>query len=194
MHLEEYRQRRDFAKTPEPSGTEPRSGSRSTFVIQKHKASRLHYDLRLEVDGVLKSWAIPRGPSLNPAEKRLAMETEDHPLNYAEFEGVIPEGEYGGGTVIVWDKGTYENRSARNGDIISMAEAYKEGEIKFHLTGKKLHGEYALIKTERGQKNEWLLIKKKDRYADARRKLVSHEPRSVLSGKDIKDVRQESAA
>lgn len=159
--LTTYRAKRDFKATPEPKGSvPPRAGkSKPIFVVQKHQASHLHYDFRLEWNGTLISWAVPKGPSLNPAVKRLAMQVEDHPLDYASFEGVIPEGNYGGGTVMVWDRGTWEAESDPD-------EALERGEIKFRLHGKKLRGSWVLVRTRRlGNKPSWLLIKHKDRYA-----------------------------
>ncbi len=181
--LREYKRKRDFNKTPEPLPKIRRDTKKHIFVIQEHHASHLHYDFRLEMGGVLKSWAVPKGPSLDPAIKRLAALTEDHPLDYATFEGIIPEG-YGAGTVIVWDTGTYENSSEKNGKPLSMAEAFKKGHIKFVLHGKKLKGGFALIRFYNNNKN-WLLIKLDDEYADAHKDLVTTQTRSVLSRKTI---------
>jgi DNA ligase D-like protein (predicted 3'-phosphoesterase) len=153
------------------------------FVIQKHAASSLHYDFRLEVDGVLRSWAVPKGPSTDPREKRLAMEVEDHPLSWGDFEGVIGAG-YGAGAVIVWDNGTYENLL----EDVSMAKALERGHARFRLEGKKLRGGYTLRRTSGGDKPKWLLMKRRDEDADARRNPVSTEPESVLSGRTIEDV------
>ena len=169
--LSEYRRKRDFATTPEPKGAGRRSTAR-LFVVQKHRATALHYDFRLEAGGVLVSWAVPKGPSLSPAEKRLAMAVEDHPLDYARFEGVIPEGEYGGGTVMVWDIGTYELEGGESFD-----EAMRRGRIVFTLRGKKLRGGWTLVRTG-GRK--WLLMKRKDRYA-SEADIAAAKPRSVLS-------------
>jgi bifunctional non-homologous end joining protein LigD len=155
--LAEYQRKRDFSKTPEPKGTPAPSGQ-NRFVVQKHWATRLHYDFRLEMDGVLVSWAIPKGPTLNPAEKRLAAHVEDHPIDYYDFEGTIPKGEYGGGTVMVWDWGTYELEEW------TPAESLKRGEVKFRLNGVRLKGRYALVRTRSDK--DWLLIKKKDEAAD----------------------------
>ncbi len=163
-------------------------GEERIYSVQKHDASRLHYDLRLEKDGVLKSWAIPKGPSKDPSDKRLAIETEDHSLDYADFEGIIPEDEYGGGTVIVWDKGTYKNVTKENGEVVPMEQAYENGEITLVLNGEKLQGGYALIRTPREGKEQWLLIKTDDAYADARRNPTSTEPASVISGKTIEEM------
>jgi DNA ligase D-like protein (predicted 3'-phosphoesterase) len=164
------------------------------FVIQKHAARTLHYDLRLEVDGVLKSWAVPKGPSTNPRERRLAVPTEDHPLDYAEFEGTIPEGEYGAGTVLVWDTGTYRNlRAEKEEDGASMEEAIEEGRVEVWLEGKKLAGGYALIRTGRGVENRWLLIKMRDAEADARRHPTRTQPESVLTGRTLEEIAGEDA-
>jgi len=189
--LARYREKRDFRRTQEPSGEKSRrrSGDRPVFVIQKHDASNLHYDLRLEVDGVLKSWAVPKGPSTDPRERRLAMPTEDHPLDYADFEGVIPQDEYGGGTVLVWDIGPYRNlRAEKDDDGASMADALADGKIEVWLDGQKLQGGYALIRTGKGGDARWMLIKMKDDAADARRNPVSTEPDSVLSGRSLEEV------
>ena len=158
------------------------------FVIQKHHASSLHYDFRLEVDGVLKSWAVLRGPSTDPRDKRLAMQVEDHSLGYADFEGVIEEGSYGAGPVIVWDTGTYENLSEDE----SMAEALERGSARVWLHGEKLRGGYTLRRTSGGSKPKWLLMKRRDEEADARRNPVSTEPRSVLSGRTVEEVAAEA--
>jgi len=155
------------------------------FVIQKHDATSLHYDFRLEVDGVLKSWAVPKGPSTDPHDKRLAMEVEDHSLDYADFEGVIEEGGYGAGTVIVWDTGTYENLL----EDLSMAEALARGHARVWLNGEKVRGGYTLRRTSGSAKPKWLLMKRRDEEADARRNPVSTEPRSVVSGRTIEEVR-----
>jgi DNA ligase D-like protein (predicted 3'-phosphoesterase) len=156
--------------------------------VQKHDASTLHYDFRLEAGGVLKSWAVPKGPSLKPKDKRLAVPTEDHPVRYADFEGVIPEGEYGAGPVIVWDRGTYRNLSEDGGEEIPVEKAVDRGHVKVWLEGEKLTGGFALTRAGRGKKPRWLLVKMKDDGADARRNPVSTEPRSVLSGKTIDEL------
>ena len=152
------------------------------FVIQKHDATSLHYDFRLEVDGVLRSWAVPKGPSTDPRDKRLAMEVEDHRLSWGDFEGVIEDG-YGAGTVIVWDRGTYENLNEE-----SMAEALERGSARFWLNGEKLRGGYTLRRTGGGAKPKWLLMKRRDEEADARRNPVSTQPESVLTGRTIEEV------
>src|SRR5216684_5514626 len=164
--LTEYRRKRDFSRTPEPAGTpakQPAARAGLRFVIQKHAATRLHYDFRLELDGVLKSWAIPKGASLDPGEKRLAVHVEDHPLDYGGFEGVIPEGQYGGGTVLLWDRGSWTPEDP------DPAEAYRKGALKFRLDGNKLHGHWALVRMggkAAGERHEnWLLIKERDKAA-----------------------------
>lgn len=191
--LQTYRDRRDFRRSSEPSGKNGRKPeSRPIFVIQKHDASRLHYDFRLEIDGVLKSWAVPKGPSPAPRSKRLAVETEDHPLDYADFEGVIPEDEYGGGTVLVWDAGSWKNHSEDDdGKPMSAVRAHESGKLVFELWGKKLRGKWSLVRMDSSDSRQnWLLIKGKDEHADARRNPVSTEPLSVLSGRDLKGIRR----
>lgn len=187
----EYERKRDFRKTPEPKGGRRKPGGAPIFVIQKHDASTLHYDFRLEVDGVLKSWAVPKGPSTDPSEKRLALPTEDHPPEYADFEGVIPRDEYGGGTVIVWDRGTYENITEKEGEIRPASEALEAGHFLVWLKGEKIRGGYALQRTGEGGDVRWLLVKMDDGEADARRNPVSTEPESVISGRTIEEVAQE---
>ena len=193
--LKEYKKKRDFKRTEEPKGKRGKSSKQPIFVIQKHDASRLHYDFRLEIDGVLKSWAVPKGPSTDPREKRMAVLTEDHPLDYAHFEGVIPEDEYGGGTVMVWDMGQYKNiKEDEEGDKkTSMKDAFDNGHITVHLKGKKIKGGYALIKTKRGKGDQWLLIKMKDDDADARRNPVSSQPKSALTGRTLIQIQKEES-
>jgi DNA ligase D-like protein (predicted 3'-phosphoesterase) len=188
--LGRYRSKRDFAATPEPKGRRARGPRQARFVIQKHDATALHYDFRLEAGGVLKSWAVPKGPSTNPRDKRLAMPTEDHPVDYATFEGLIPEGEYGAGPVIVWDQGTYRNLTIRDGDEVPVSQALEDGHLKFWLDGEKLTGGYSLRRTTigRDRREKWLLVKLSDEAADARRNPVSSQPRSVLSGRTIQEV------
>lgn len=188
--LRKYRSKRDLNSSGEPAPSKKRAGKaydKPIFVIQKHDASHLHYDFRLEMNGVLKSWAVPKGPSTNPTDKRLAVETEDHPMEYATFEGVIPEGHYGAGPVIVWDTGTFDNIKEKDGTAISLQQSYKNGQIEVDLHGKKLQGGYALIRTAPADEKKWLLIKMRDKYADARRNPTNTQPESVLSGKVIKD-------
>ena len=194
--LATYESKRDFRKTPEPQDAEVEfdwAEERPIFVIQKHQARSLHYDLRLEVDGVLKSWAVPKGPSTDPSDKRLAMPTEDHPLAYADFEGVIPEGEYGGGTMIVWDRGSYRNLTEdKEGEdaFRSLPQQLEDGHVEVWLEGQKLSGGYALIRTG-GGRARWLLIKMKDDAADARRNPTSTEPQSVKTGRTLEEVREQ---
>jgi len=189
--LREYREKRDFARTPEPVGVGRKPGAQPIFVIQKHDASTLHYDFRLEVDGVLKSWAVPKGPSTNPRDKRLAVPTEDHPLEYADFEGVIPKGEYGGGTVLVWDIGTYRNLKTKDGQEVPMAQTVVNGHVTVWLEGKKLRGGYSLIRTGKGEEARWLLVKMDDSEADATQDIVRTRPESVLSGRTIEEIAQQ---
>lgn len=191
--LEKYRAKRDFRISPEPKGiVKKRRGREPIFVIQKHDASHLHYDFRLEINGVLKSWAIPKGPSTDPRVKRLAIETEDHPLDYAYFEGTIPEGEYGAGTVMIWDIGIYEDIKETNGTIIPMEQCYQEGHIEVFLHGTKLEGGYALTRFRGKEENpQWLLIKMKDNYADARKNPVSSQPDSAVTGRSLKEIAKE---
>lgn len=189
--LQKYRQKRDFRKTPEPQGEGSQSGEAPIFVIQKHDASKLHYDFRLEVNGVLKSWAVPKGPSTDPREKRFATPTEDHPLDYADFEGVILKGEYGGGTVLIWDEGTYRNLTEKDGEEIPMDRAIDQGHVAFWLEGKKLRGGYALTRFRKGKKEGWLLVKMDDQEADARRNPLSTQPTSVRSGRGLDEVAEQ---
>lgn len=196
MPLNEYRKKRHFNVTPEPAGE--RSAARAAkapalkYVIQKHRASHLHYDFRLEWHGVLLSWALPKGPSLDPAVKRLAMHVEDHPLEYASFEGVIPEGEYGGGTVMVWDEGTWEPEQP------DPDAALAKGDLKFALRGKKLGGSWALVRT-RGYggyrasegKSSWLLIKHRDEFASVE-DIAAAQPFSAASGRLLADIAREN--
>jgi DNA ligase D-like protein (predicted 3'-phosphoesterase) len=188
--LAEYARKRDFSKTPEPRGS-PAASTTARFVVQKHAASRLHYDFRLEVEGVLRSWAVPKGPSTDPKDKRLAMPTEDHPLDYMSFEGVIPQGEYGGGSVIVWDTGTYRNLSRSGGHEIPVAEALRRGHATVWLEGHKLLGSYALTRVASGREERWLLVKKRDDHADAGADIVGDDPRSVITGRTIEQVAEQ---
>src|SRR5579864_722684 len=184
-----YRTKRDFSKTDEPSGEERvASSSRLRFVVQKHAARQLHYDLRLEWDGVFKSWAVARGPSLNPADKRLAVEVEDHPLDYGDFEGTIPKGEYGGGTVMLWDRGFWTPEGAK-----STEDALQAGDLKFTLEGDKLKGSWVLVRMRgdkfRGKRTNWLLIKHRDAdSSDAAGDAVLSEDHSVASGRTMQQI------
>ena len=188
--LKKYRRMRSFQETPEPAGGKPKPGKQPIFVIQKHHASQLHYDFRLEMEGVLKSWAVPRGPSYDPANKRLAMMTEDHPYDYASFEGVIPEGNYGAGNVIIWDQGTWE--FVEPGD--DPVKALKGGKLAFKLFGKKMFGEWALVRIKgRSTKgNEWLLLKHRDEWANADVDVTEVAPNSVVSDLDVDEVGPEN--
>lgn len=191
--LSTYRAKRNFSKTPEPSGKtimqKLKKSKKPIFVIQKHDASRLHYDFRLQIGRILASWAVPKGPSTDPRVKRLAIQTEDHPLDYAYFEGIIPEG-YGAGEVMVWDIGTYKNMKDK-----SMQQCLKEGRIEIDLYGQKLEGAYALIRTRYGKddttKKNWLLFKVNDEFADARRNPVSTQNYSVLTGRTLKEIKKD---
>jgi bifunctional non-homologous end joining protein LigD len=184
VSLREYHRKRHFAKTPEPQGTEAKMSGRS-FVVQKHDASHLHYDFRLEDHGVLKSWAIPKGPHLDPSVKRLAMEVEDHPVEYGSFEGIIPQGEYGGGTVMLWDRGTWE-------PIGDAKEGFRTGRLKFKLFGEKLHGAWMLVRTNRGdeKRQQWLLFKERDEFAKSGRRgdITASETLSVATGRDLDSI------
>jgi bifunctional non-homologous end joining protein LigD len=181
--LNEYNKKRDFKKTAEPAGDERHHSADRAFVVQKHAATHLHYDLRLEIDGVLKSWAVPKGPSLNPGDKRLAMQVEDHPFEYRKFEGSIPKGEYGGGEMIIWDQGTY----AAEGTL-SVKEQLAKGDFKFQLNGEKLRGSFVLVKLKKpGNKNEWLLIKHRDAFVDVKWDAEQHAE-SVVSGRTLEDI------
>lgn len=189
MSLEDYKKKRDFKKTPEPLANINRE-NKGRFVIQRHQATRLHYDLRLEIDGVLKSWAVPKGPSMNPGDKRLAIQTEDHPIEYLSFQGVIPKGNYGAGEMSIWDEGTFKSA----GDHGELTEQLEKGNLRIIFTGKKLKGEFALVRTQRGEeKNQWLLIKKKDRFStdmDYDAELYSsysHTSQSKVRTLDFKD-------
>ena len=166
MALSLYKKKRNFSDTPEPAGKLKSSASKLSFVVQRHKATRLHYDFRLELDGVLKSWAVPKGPSLNPKDKRLAMMVEDHPYDYKDFAGVIPKGNYGAGIVEIWDKGYYsdlENSEKKTAEK-NLRAGLKSGNLKVRLFGKKLRGEFALVKIKNSEDNSWLLIKHNDEY------------------------------
>lgn len=198
--LDAYRRKRDFLKTPEPDRDGPSlewADERPIFVIQKHDASTLHYDFRIEVEGVLRSWAVPKGPSTDPRERRLAVPTEDHPLAYSDFEGVIPEDEYGGGTILIWDRGSYRNlKEAEEGDQEPkpVAQQIEDGHVTIWLNGQKISGGYALIRTGSGDDARWLLIKMKDDEADARRNPTSSEPLSVKTGRSLDEIRDQEGA
>ncbi|HET9788158.1 MAG TPA: DNA polymerase ligase N-terminal domain-containing protein, partial [Pyrinomonadaceae bacterium] len=182
MALTEYKKKRKFDKTPEPGPETKRTKSGRMFVIQKHRATALHYDFRLEADGVLKSWAVPKGPSLDPKVKRLAMQVEDHPVDYAKFEGVIPEGEYGGGTVMVWDYGTYKPE-----DTTNVSEALRKGELKFSLNGQKLKGSWVLVRT---RDRQWLLLKHRDYYT-TEEEVTELAPVSILTRRSLAEIAED---
>ena len=180
--LSEYKKKRSFNKTPEPGPEKKRTKSGRLFVVQKHRATQLHYDFRLEADGVLKSWAVPKGPSLDPMVKRLAMQVEDHPVDYADFEGVIPEGEYGGGTVMVWDIGTYEPE-----ETTDVGAALRKGELQFSLDGKKLKGSWVLVRT---RDRQWLLMKHRDYYI-TEEEVTEIAPASILTRRTLAEIAED---
>ena len=180
--LTEYKKKRRFNKTPEPGPKKKHTKTGRIFVIQKHRATALHYDFRLEADGVLKSWAVPKGPSLDPKVRRLAMQVEDHPVDYADFEGVIPEGEYGGGTVMVWDFGTYEPEETDD-----VSAALRKGELKFSLNGKKLQGSWVLVRT---RDRQWLLIKHRDYYT-TEEDVTEIAPASILTRRMLAEIAED---
>ena len=185
--LGEYNRKRDFTRTKEPAGKVPKArGKTLHFVIQKHDASHLHYDVRLELDGVMKSWAVPKGPSLDPAVKRLAMEVEDHPISYNTFEGTIPEGEYGGGTVMLWDRGTYEAEDG--GGIDSLRDGYERGDLKIVLHGKRLNGSWVLVRMKRPGRPQWLLIKHRDEEADPGLDVTEAHTNSVVTKRTMDQI------
>jgi len=189
MSLTVYKKKRSFKNTPEPTGGKAHT-AQLRFVVQKHDASHLHYDFRLQMEGVLKSWAVPKGPSTDPSVKRLAMMVEDHPYDYRNFEGIIPKGQYGGGTVIVWDEGVYEAAEGEFADTKAMEKnllhQLHKGKIVFILHGKKLKGEFALVKSSYQGENSWLLMKAKDKYAKSTD--ITKKAKSVISGKTIQQM------
>jgi bifunctional non-homologous end joining protein LigD len=183
MALDEYRRKRDFTRSPEPAGDRPAAktaGPRRFFCVQKHLASHLHYDFRLEHDGVLLSWAVPKGPAIDPAVKRLAMHVEDHPIDYGSFEGVIPDG-YGAGIVMLWDRGTWEP------EVADVGAALRKGDLKFRLDGVKLKGSWALVRTRSAGERSWLLLKHRDEWAGPL-DIAEFAPLSVKSGGDFADI------
>jgi DNA ligase D-like protein (predicted polymerase)/DNA ligase D-like protein (predicted 3'-phosphoesterase) len=188
MPLKRYEQKRTFNRTPEPRGTVKQSTEVPVYCIQKHDASRLHYDFRLEHRGVLLSWAVPKGPSLNPADKRLSIHVEDHPYDYRDFEGVIPEGNYGAGTVMIWDEGIYgvEGATSRKEIERAIEAGLKKGHLDFFLEGDKLHGKFSLVQLKSGEKDQWLLIKGKDRYASTS-DVTAHD-KSVRTDRSLKEI------
>jgi DNA ligase D-like protein (predicted 3'-phosphoesterase) len=182
--LKKYKQKRDFNKTPEPMESKPEG--ENFFVVQKHDATNLHYDFRIQIKDVLVSWAVPKGPSMDPSVKRLAIPTEDHPLAYADFEGLIPEDQYGGGIVMVWDQGTFEN--IKN---MPLAEQKENGQIELNLQGEKLKGKFSLVKFRGGADfldQKWLLIKMSDKHANRKNDILKEKPNSVKSGKSLEEI------
>ena len=190
MPLGEYRKKRRFDVTAEPKGkdrpvtTPRRKGKKLAFVIQKHRATALHYDFRLEWKGVMLSWAVPKGPSYDPSVKRMAMQVEDHPIEYNKFEGIIPAGEYGGGTVMIWDQGIWTPESE------DVDAALEKGDLKLTMEGKKLHGSWVLVRTRRGEerKPQWLLIKHRDEYAEEGADIVADVQTSVATGRSMEEI------
>ena len=194
--LAKYHEKRDFSVTAEPKGGAVSVAERLSFVVQKHAATRLHFDLRLELDGVMKSWAVPKGPSMDPTVKRLAMEVEDHPIEYNEFEGVIPKGQYGGGSVMIWDRGIYTYGGTDAEPLTGLRRGYAKGDFKFVVLGKRLKGSFVLVRTKRGDrgKNEWLLIKHKDEYARPGSDIVEEYKTSVVTGRAMEKIAAEASA
>jgi bifunctional non-homologous end joining protein LigD len=206
--LRDYRRKRDFTRTREPAGgARSRTGARRRrvpserarplrFVIQKHRATTLHFDLRLECDGVMKSWAVPKGLSLDPALKRLAMEVEDHPIEYNDFEGAIPEDEYGGGTVMIWDRGTYyaDEADENEDDEAAIRRGHRDGKISFFLEGERLRGSFALVRTDAGAKPKWLVIKHRDEHVDRQSDPVDTVDTSVVSGRTLEQIARDERA
>ena len=188
--LKKYKAKRDFERTPEPAGSKKiKKTKEPIFVVQKHAARSLHYDLRLEIGGVLTSWAVPKGFSMDPSEKHLAVQTEDHPYEYAQFEGIIPDGEYGGGTVMVWDIGTYKNLKIKAGKEMSMAACMKAGRVEVLLEGTKLKGGFALVRMHTSDPKHWLLIKMRDEYA--REGQTRWRQSSALTGRTMAQIKRE---
>ncbi len=194
MSLTTYKKKRSFKKTPEPEGKKKSSSRGLKFVVQKHDATQLHYDFRLEMESVLKSWAVPKGPSLNPQDKRLAMMVEDHPYDYRTFEGTIPEGNYGAGTVMVWDEGIYEALGYEDEPVKKqekiLLEELKKGDVKIVLHGEKVKGAFALVKMKGRGENTWLLIKKKDDKATE--KDITKKDKSVKTGRSLNQIAEET--
>jgi bifunctional non-homologous end joining protein LigD len=190
MTLEAYHAKRDFRRTREPHGSVAKKIG-ATYVIQKHAASRLHYDFRLELDGVLLSWAVPKGPSLDPRQKRLAMQTEDHPIAYADFEGTIPKGEYGGGTVMVWDTGTWEPVEGRD-----ARKDYERGRMSFVIHGEKLRGRWHLVRSPSadGERKKWILFKGADDEAKRTGSIVDEAPTSAVTGRTMEEIAEARTA
>lgn len=193
--MKNYNEKRDFSKTKEPrEGSYKHKTGKPIFVVQKHDATNLHYDFRLEIDNTLKSWSVPKGPSMDPEIKRMAIPTEDHPLAYADFEGNIPEGEYGGGTVMVWDRGSIEStKKDEEENLIPLKESFEMGSVEVELHGKKLKGGFNLVRMNGGKmKGNWLLMKREDKYANAEKDLVETETRSVLTNRSLEEIAKET--
>ncbi|MFN2565649.1 MAG: DNA polymerase ligase N-terminal domain-containing protein, partial [Gemmatimonadaceae bacterium] len=202
--LREYRRKRDFARTPEPSGDEAKPTPRRRrdrgaegalqFLIQKHAASHLHFDFRLELDGAMKSWAVPKGPSLDPSQRRLAMEVEDHPMEYNSFEGTIPKGEYGGGTVMLWDRGTYTADGAEGDPVAALRAGYRKGNLQIWLDGERLRGAWVLRRIKpapgggSGERAQWLLIKRHDEFTEPGSDVVATHDTSIESGRTMEEI------
>jgi bifunctional non-homologous end joining protein LigD len=186
--LKAYNAKRDFSKTAEPEGRAHKTGTKLRFVVQKHAASHLHFDFRVELDGVMKSWAVPKGPSYDPTVKRLAMQVEDHPIEYNSFEGTIPQGQYGGGTVMIWDRGTYEAESGDGEDAVR--EGYERGDLKIVMHGERMQGSWVLVRTRRDPRgrNQWLLIKHRDHLAMEGADIVAAVQTSVVSGRTMEEI------
>jgi bifunctional non-homologous end joining protein LigD len=188
--LGEYHAKRDFKTTAEPRGGRVRRAARRAraYVIQKHAASHLHYDLRLEIDGVMKSWAVPKGPSLDPGVKRLAMEVEDHPIEYNKFEGTIPAGQYGGGTVMLWDRGTFEYDGPSDDPAEGLRRGWEKGDLKIALHGERLQGSWALVRMRRPGRPQWLLIKHRDEFAEPGSDVAAEWTTSVATGRTMEEI------
>jgi bifunctional non-homologous end joining protein LigD len=187
--LAEYRRKRNFTVSAEPRGGGSRRARRLAYVIQKHAASHLHFDLRLEQDGVMKSWAVPKGPSLDPSVRRLAMEVEDHPIEYNAFEGTIPKGEYGGGTVMIWDRGSYQYAGDNPDPIEGLRRGYEKGDFKFSLHGERLRGSWALVRMRReAGRAQWLLIKHRDEYAEPGSDVVAEYQTSSATRRTMEEI------
>ena len=195
MTTKTYQRKRDFSKTPEPQGRTRRPGKGPIFVVQQHDARSMHFDFRLEVNGVLKSWAIPKGPSVDPKVRRLAVPTEDHPLDYARFEGVIPRKQYGAGAVIVWDRGFYHNLTrGSSGTLKNPARAIHDGHLVFDLKGRKLKGRFVLHEVGQAPDRRWFLIKAREENAPVSTEPVATQPKSIVSGRTLQEVAQKEIA
>jgi bifunctional non-homologous end joining protein LigD len=195
QQLAEYHKKRDFSVTAEPKGGTAPIREQLVFVVQKHAATRLHYDFRLELDGVMKSWAVPKGPSMDPAAKRLAMEVEDHPIEYNSFEGTIPKGQYGGGTVMLWDRGIYTCGDTDLEPVAGLRRGYAKGDLKIVLLGERLKGSFVLVRTKRGErgKNQWLLIKHRDEYAELGSEITEQYVTSVDSDRTMEQIAKDGS-